>query len=109
MSGDLKQTIIRNQKNQVLKVDPKLSELLKHGLTNVGITKLWMDIVANKLLMFGEEEQAAVLLMQLSLMDLDVEDDQNLELKKSNDIPKMDLVIYNPIDISKMDYGELRR
>jgi len=40
MSGDLKQTIIRNQKNQVLKVDPKLSELLKHGLTNVGITKL---------------------------------------------------------------------
>ncbi|AEE77540.1 hypothetical protein AT3G29140 [Arabidopsis thaliana] len=68
-----------------------------------------MDIVANKLLMFGEEEQAAVLLMQLSLMDFDVEDDQNLELKKSNDIPKMDLVIYNPIDISKMDYGELRR
>ncbi|KAL9830515.1 hypothetical protein AtNW77_Chr3g0190251 [Arabidopsis thaliana] len=65
-----------------------------------------MDIVANKLLMFGEEEQAAVLLMQLSLMDFDVEDDQNLELKKSNDIPKMDLVIYNPIDISKM---ELRR
>ncbi|VYS58991.1 unnamed protein product [Arabidopsis thaliana] len=53
-----------------------------------------MDIVANKLLMLGEEEQAA-------LMDFDVEDDQNLELKKSNDIPKMDLVIYNPIDIPK--------
>ncbi|KAL9293157.1 hypothetical protein AtEden1_Chr3g0190021 [Arabidopsis thaliana] len=57
-----------------------------------------MDIVANKLLMLGEEEQAA-------LMDFDVEDDQNLELKKSNDIPKMDLVIYNPIDISEMDYA----
>lgn len=41
-----------------------------------------MDIVANKLLMFGEEEQAAVLLMQLSLMDFDVEDDQNMELKR---------------------------
>ncbi|KAG7632978.1 hypothetical protein ISN44_As03g030680 [Arabidopsis suecica] len=68
-----------------------------------------MDIVANKLLMLGEEEQAAVFLMQLSLMDFDVEDDHNLELKKSNDIPKMDLVIYNPIDISEMDYGELRR
>ncbi|CAA0384073.1 unnamed protein product [Arabidopsis thaliana] len=48
-----------------------------------------MDIVANKLLMFGEEEQAAVLLMQHSLMDFDVEDDQNLELKKSNDIPRI--------------------
>ncbi|KAG7551873.1 hypothetical protein ISN45_Aa06g025040 [Arabidopsis thaliana x Arabidopsis arenosa] len=60
--------------------------------------------------MLGKEKQAVVLLMRLSLMDFD-EDDQNLELKKSNDIPEMDLVIYNPIDISEMDlvHGELRR
>ena len=41
-----------------------------------------MNMVTNQLLMLGEEEQAAVLLMQLSLMDFDVEDDQNMELKR---------------------------